>query len=387
MDILVISWNYPPYRGGIENLIGNLCGRLRVEHRVFVVTSFTKAPRSAEGDTFRAPIPGLIPFGIYALWRGAMILARNRQVPVVFGGSALATPLVLLLGRVFRRRAIVLTHGLDVTHRNPVYQWLCARGLRFCDCVVANSHYTAALVRSKQVAQERILVIPPGVDVERFNGPTDVVAAKRRWTLEDKKIILFVGRLAKRKGIKEFVENSLEEIVQEVPEAVFLIAGGNPTDSLVHRDDVVGEVNEAVSRLGLEDQVRWLGAVDDDELIELYHASDLVVLPALDLMEDVEGFGIVALEAAAAGKPVIATGVGGIPDAVENNRNGILVEPGNYRALTQAVLRLLRDAAHARAMGEAGRQRAIDLFAWEKIRQRYAITFSSPNFGTDQSFV
>jgi phosphatidylinositol alpha-1,6-mannosyltransferase len=380
MSILVVTWNYPPRRGGIENLLENLCTSLRDEHRVFIVTSFTKAPHQVERDTFRAPLAGLIPFAFYALWRGGMILARHPQIRVVLGGSALVTPLTLILARVFRRRAVVLTHGLDVIHRNFFYQRLCVRWLQCCDRVVANSHYTAALVKSKAVAQERLTVIPPGVHAERFNIPTDVIATKRHWNIEGKEIVLFVGRLAKRKGVKEFIEKSLVEIAREIPEIVFLIVGNNPTESLAHHYNVVGEINEAVSRLGLDNQVRLLGALSDDDVIRLYHACDVVVLPALDMKDDVEGFGIVALEAAAAGKPVVATRIGGIPDAVENSKNGILVEPGDYQTLTHAVLWLLRDSSQAWAMGEEGRQRAMNLFAWKQICQRHANTFSSGYF-------
>ena len=377
MRVLVITWNYPPRRGGIEHLLKNLCTGLREKHKVFIITSFAKAPHSIEPDTFRTPLPGLVPFAIYALWRGATLLARDRQIRVIFGGSALVTPLVVLLARVFRRRAVVLTHGLDVVHRNFLYQWLCVHWLRFCDRVVANSNYTAGLLRSKDVVPERITVIPPGVDAELLSIRTDVAATKRLWNIDGKKIILSVGRLAKRKGIKEFIETSLVEIVRDLPEAVFLIVGDNPTESLVHRDNVVGEISEAVSRLRLEHQVRLLGAVDDDELIKLYQASDVVVVPALDLKDDIEGFGIVALEAAAAGKPVVATGVGGISDAVEDRKGGILVEPGDYQALSHAILRILRDSSLAHAVGKAGRQRAVNLFSWREICQSYANIFNS----------
>lgn len=377
MSILVVTWNYPPRRGGIENLLQNLCTGLREKHRVFIVTSFAKPPQSAERDTLRAPLAGLIPFAFYALWRGALVLARYPQIGVVFGGSALVTPLVLILARLFCRRAVVLTHGLDVIHRDFFYQRFCVRWLKFCDRVVANSHYTAALVKSKAVVQERLTVIPPGVHAERFSIPTDVMVTKRHWNIEGKKIVLFVGRLAKRKGVKEFIEKSLVEIVREIRETVFLVVGDNPTESLAHHYNAVGEINEAVSRLGLDNQVRLLGALSDDDMIKLYKACDVVVLPALDIKDDVEGFGIVALEAAAARKPVVATRVGGISDAVENSKSGILIEPGDYQALTQAVLWLLRDSSQAGAMGEEGRQRAMNLFAWKQICQRHANTFSS----------
>jgi len=378
MDILVISWNYPPRRGGIENLLDNLCSGLRGKHRVFVITSFAKKPYPNAPDTFRAPLAGLIPFAVYALWRGALVLARCRRIGVVFGGSALTTPLVLILSRSFRRRAVVLIHGLDVIHPKFFYQLLCVRWLKFCDRVIANSNYTAALARLKAVAQQRLTVIPPGVQPERFNISTDVIATKRRWNIEDRKIILFVGRLAKRKGLKEFVETSLGEIIRETPETVFLIIGDNPTDSLTHHHhDVVEEINAVASKSGLEKQVRLLGAVSNDEKIRLYQACDVVVLPALDLKEDVEGFGIVALEGAAAGKPIVAMRVGGIPDAVEDGKGGILVDPGDYRALTGAVNAILNDAAKAFAIGFYARERAKRDFSWNQIIAAYGQMLSS----------
>jgi phosphatidylinositol alpha-1,6-mannosyltransferase len=371
MEILVITWNYPPRRGGIENLLKHLCAGLREKHRVFVITSFAKAPYELERDIFRAPLAGLVPFALYALWCGTRVLAGAPQISVVLGGSALVTPLVLILARLFCRRAVVLTHGLDVIYPNPLYQRLCVRWLKWCDRVVANSRYTASLAQSKAVAEERLMVIPPGVHAERFNIPTDVVATRHRWNIEGKKIILFVGRLARRKGVQEFIESSLVEIVREVRESVFLIVGDNPTESLAHRDDVVREINATVSRLRLEEHVRWLGSVSDDDLVGLYQACDVVVLPVLATEDDVEGFGIVALEAAAAGKPVVATRVGGIPDAVEDGKSGMLVDAGDYKGLREVVIALLRNPEFRLSFGQYGRPRVGQDFSWQRIIGSY----------------
>ena len=92
MEILVITWNYPPRRGGIENLIGSLCAELRKKHSVHVITAHTRLSVFEEKDVSRAPLPGLVPFALYALWRGTVVLARNRQIAVIFGGSVLVTP-------------------------------------------------------------------------------------------------------------------------------------------------------------------------------------------------------------------------------------------------------------------------------------------------------
>lgn len=374
MDRLVITWNYPPRRGGIENLIGSLCDELKKSHPVCVITS--RAPASGpQKNVFRAPLPGLIAFALYAVWRGAALLARNKHIGVVFGGSAVVTPVVLILSRMFGRRAVVQVHGLDVVYRSLIYQWLCVRWLKFCDHIIANSRFTAQLAQSKNVSPDRIAVIPPGVVAERFKQWTDSAADKRAWDVDGRKIILFVGRLAKRKGVKEFIENCFVPIAREIPDAMFLVVGSNPAESLTHRYDVAREISAAVTRLGLGSQVRLLGSSSDEELIKLYQACDLVVLPALEAKDDVEGFGIVALEAAAAGKPVVATRVGGIPDAVEDGRSGILIEPRQYQAFSQAVISLLQDRDRSLSLGSYAQCRVAKKFSWRHLVAKYEDVF------------
>ena len=377
MNLLVITWNYPPRRGGIENLIGSLCKELKKSHSVAVITAHVRIAPSQEKNVFRAPLPGLAAFALYAVWRGAVLLARDPGIRVVFGGSAMVTPLVLFLARLFGRRAVVQIHGLDVVYGNSIYQLFCVRWLKFCACVVANSRFTARLAQTKGVLRDRTAVIPPGVDCQRFNEQTDIAAEKRTWGVEGKKIILFVGRLARRKGVKEFIENSFVNVVRKMPDVVFLIAGNNPTESLTQRDDVVSEISALVSRLGLEKQVRLLGSISDEDVIKLYQACDVVVLPALDLKDDVEGFGIVALEAAAAGKPVVATRVGGIPDAVEDGKNGALVDSGDYAGLTEVVESLLRNIELSASFGEYGRCRVYKNFSWRRVAGLYEGVFGT----------
>jgi phosphatidylinositol alpha-1,6-mannosyltransferase len=376
MTLLVITWNYPPRLGGIENLIDSLCAELKKTHTVQVITSHARNAAPDE-NVFRAPLPGLIIFAFYAIWRGAALLARDKEMQVVFGGSAVVASLVVILSRAFACRAIVQVHGLDVIHRHSIYQVLCVRWLKFCDHVIANSHYTAALARSKAVQQKRLTIIPPGVQREHFSMPSDILATKQCWGIEDKKVILFVGRLAKRKGVREFIENSLAEIVQKIPQSVFLIVGDNPTESLTHRDDVAGEVRALALKLGLDKHVRLLGALNDEDLVKAYQACDLVVLPALDLKDDVEGFGIVALEAAAAGKPIVATRVGGIPDAVEDGKCGILIAPRNYKGLSQIITELLEDSESRLLLGQYGRRRVEQEYSWARIAARYEEVFNA----------
>ena len=371
MDILVITWNFPPRRGGIEYLMSNLCAGLEKKHSVFVITAYASALITAEENVFRAPWPGLAMFFPYVLWRGARLLWRQRGVKVIFGGSVLVTPLVLLLARVFKRKAGMQAHGLDLIYPHLLYQFFCVRWLKFCDRIVVNSSFTASLARQKGVRQETISVIPPGVNAENFVPPSVPGTIKEKRKLSDARVVLFVGRLTKRKGIKEFIQHSLPCIVEAVPNACFVVVGDNARESLAHHDDALTEITVAIEAVGLRSHVRMLGAVEDDELIGLYHACDLVILPGLPLPEDVEGFGIVLLEAAAAGKPVVATRVGGISDAVEQGKSGILVDPGDYLELSRSVVSLLTDEGKKNIMGEFARRRAQEKFQWEFIVARY----------------
>jgi phosphatidylinositol alpha-1,6-mannosyltransferase len=116
--------------------------------------------------------------------------------------------------------------------------------------------------------------------------------------------------------------------------------------------------------------------VEDDRLRMFYHACDLVILPALARGEDPEGFGMVLLEAAAAAKPAVTTRVGGIPEAVEDGYSGVVVEPGDYDALANAVITLLTEEKTRKGMGEAARRRAHE-FSWERITEQYALLFAS----------
>jgi len=351
MGILIISWNFPPRRGGIEYVVSHLCAGLRKKHSVRVITGQAPFPQPAEEDVFRAPYSGLISFSLYTLWRGARLLLRSPNTKVIFGGSVMVTPLVLILARMFGRKAVVQAHGLDVIYANRFYQAICVRWLRFCDRIVANSRYTAFLVTQKRVKQEIISVIPPGVQAESFTGPANVDAIKKEFGLQGKQTILFVGRLAKRKGVREFIENSFTKIVKKIPNVCFVVVGDNPSESLTHHDDMFGQIKPALFTTGLLNHVQLRGALDDDEVIQLYQACDVVVLPALVSTDDTEGFGIVLLEAAAAGKPAVATRVGGIPDAVEDGKSGILVDPGDYERLSQTLIDLLSNETARSTMG------------------------------------
>ena len=187
MDILVITWNFPPRRGGMEQLLANLCNGLSKNHRLFVITSYAGSSYERETGIFRPRWPGLFAFFSYALCKGVLLLRCQRDISVVFGGSVLVTPLVLVLARLFRRKSVIQSHGLDLLYPKPAYQWPAVRWLRFCDHVIANSGYTASLAKDKGASKESITIIPPGVHWQKFVLETSVRRAQVRAGLARKK--------------------------------------------------------------------------------------------------------------------------------------------------------------------------------------------------------
>ncbi len=360
----------------MEQLLGNLCDELSKNHKLFIITAYADHSCPPKTGIFRPSRPGLVAFFAYALWKGALLLRCHRDIRVVFGGSVLVTPLVCILARIFHCKALIQAHGLDLLYPSFVYQMFIVWWLRFCDQVVANSGYTASLAKDKGALEESITIIHPGVHWQRFALPMAMDALKLERGLQGKRIILFVGRLARRKGVKEFVEKSLGRIVQELPDVRFLIVGDNPKDSLTHRDDVRSEIEHAISAGHLEEHVQWLGALSDEDLIKVYNLCDVVVLPILQMKDDVEGFGIVALEAAAAAKPVVATNVGGVPDAVDNGKGGIVVAPGNYEGVTRSIIQLLARNEIKSSLGEYAQRRVRERFCWSSTIARYEKTLS-----------
>ena len=361
----------------MEQLLGSLCDELSKNHKLFIITAYADHSCPPKTGIFRPSRPGLVAFFAYALWKGALLLRCHRDIRVVFGGSVLVTPLVCILARIFRRKALIQAHGLDLLYPSFVYQMFIVWWLRFCDHSCCEQWLHGSLAKDKGALEESITIIHPGVHWQRFALPMAMDALKLERGLQGKRIILFVGRLARRKGVKEFVEKSLGRIVQELPDVRFLIVGDNPKDSLTHRDDVRSEIEQAISACHLEEHVQWLGALSDEDLVKVYNLCDVVVLPILQMKDDVEGFGIVALEAAAAAKPVVATNVGGVPDAVENGKSGILVAPGDYKEMSQTIIRLLTNREKVAGMGKSGQLRVSTEFSWGNVVSRYETVFDA----------
>jgi len=362
MNILLITWNYPPKVGGIENMLSQLVSQWQQTVTVTVIGPLGDK-QSYGDDVIRPKKDGVFRFFLSALYNSLKLL-RTEKYDVIVTGSALITPLAVLLGSAFNLPVATLIHGLDILYPHPAYQWIMKHFLPRCDFIFSNSGHTKQLAIDVGVSYSRIEVINPGLDFTEFTSvqaPSDFLDSLN---IQNRKIILSAGRLAARKGIPEFIEHVIFHLVQEHPEIMFVIVGDNPVQSLAHKEDIKCRIIDTVEKFNLSDNVLALGHVNRNELVELYSVADIFVLPAITKPNDVEGFGIVLLEAGAAGCPTVSTRLGGIPDAVADGKTGILVDPDDWQAMTTAIIHLLNNDSLRKSLGNNGRDRVKNYFDW-----------------------
>jgi len=153
--------------------------------------------------------------------------------------------------------------------------------------------------------------------------------------------------------------------------------GKDASDSLVHHERLLDQLKDLSRTLGLKEHITFTGGVSDQELHQLVSGADLLVFPVIPIPGDVEGFGIVILEGAIHGVPTVASRSGGIPDAVEEGKSGVLVEPENWPEMISAVSDLLSDPAARKQLGEYAAERARSEFSWQVIGERYSTFFET----------
>lgn len=376
MKILFLAWNYPPAQGGIEYVARHLVSGLKAcgdEVRVIA----RHDPQGAEDPTVVRPSkPGLIPYLLFALLRSWALLRDFRADLIVCPGIVTA-PVAWLLSKRYAMPFAVLAHGSDVTHGGCIYRLAMRHLFRAAAGVASNSRSTMELMAAAGCRPALLRVIHPGVNTVDYPlmAPERREAIRAAHGLAGRKVLLSVGRLIRRKGILDFVEQVMPGLVAAVPEVVLVVVGGDAADSLVHREGMLAQIQRQVARRGLDKHVRLLGSVDDATVQELHHAADIHLLPALQMKNDVEGFGIVLLEAALAQVPVVATRVGGIPEAMSEGGTGLLAEPGDWAGLARQIQALLGDDALRQRLGRQGRERALANFGWATIVDQYRAFF------------
>jgi len=292
-----------------------------------------------------------------------------RRFDWVLAGSGVTAPIAWIASRLSRARYAVYLHGLDIVVPHPIYRRLWLPLIRRVDLCLVNSRNTAELAVRAGVPAQRIRVLHPGVELTSPKAPAAAAAWRERYGLAGKKVMLSVGRLTRRKGLLEFVELSTPAIVAEDPRAVLLVIGNEAPDALVgNAQGISSEIRQAASRQGLEDHLILLGPSNEADLEAAYEGADVLVFPVRSLPHDVEGFGMVAVEAATHGLPTVAFSVGGVSDAVETGVSGWLVEPGDYAAFAGRINDVL--SPKASPVTPESCRRFSERFAWPLFGQR-----------------
>ncbi len=370
MNILLFAWNFPPKTGGLESVVYNLYSRLKNKHALFTVT-IHNAKLSSPGERIYRSCFSIFPlYLIYALIKGAWII-HKENVEVIFSASGATAVAAVILGRVFKKKVITHVFGLDVIYPNKIYQWLVRKFLVKSNAVISICNFTKNELVKRGMPPEAVHIIHPGIDETFFKNEFSKISLKEKYGFLNRPVLLSACRLAKRKGIPEFIDNSLVQIVKEIPDIVYLIAGDNPKDSLSHREDVASQIKDVICKNSLGYNVKFFGKVSGLTLRELYCLSDIFILPVIDIPGDVEGFGLTFIEANAYGCPAIGTRAGGIPEAIEDGKSGIIVDPGDYTGFTKAVISLVGDRPKYEQLSSYALKRARTDFNWDNIILKY----------------
>jgi len=366
MRTLLLTRNFPPLRGGMERLNARMFLHLHAHDATSALVGPAGCAAFVPHGTRLAELPaGSLPMTVLASVARGVAMARSVRPDIVLAGSGLTAPAAVAAARASGALPAVYLHGLDIVAPSRVYRaawWPC---IRRCRRVIVNSANTRRLAIGAGVEAERIRIVHPGTDLpladakarQRFRGRMKFDASAP--------ILLSVGRLTTRKGLAEFVERSLPIILAARPDAHLVIIGDQAADAL-HRGAGAGfeRVRAIAERLGIAHAVHWLGPCSEQELADAYQGADVHVFPVRDLPGDVEGFGMVAIEAAAHGLPTVAFNVGGVADAVVDGINGRLIDADDHAAFAGAVIELLgidKTEQAARARGFAQR------FSWERF--------------------
>lgn len=363
--VLLVTRNLPPLVGGMERLNWHVVNELSQVAELHAIGPHGAASLAPAGvEMSEAPLRPLWRFLLYAQWL-ALRRAFTFKPQVILAGSGLTAPVVWLAARLCGARAIAYLHGLDICVPHPVYRRLWLPFMRRMDRLLVNSRATAAMAAETGCDPARVAIVHPGVALPdvRTEG-ADGMAFRISRGLDARPILLSVGRLTRRKGLQEFVVRAMPRIVSEMPDVLLLVVGDVPGDALhASGQQTMESIETAAASVGVGPNVRFVGRLDDVTLAAAYQSADVHVFPVRHVSGDPEGFGMVAVEAAAHGTPTVAFANGGVVDAVADGLSGWLVAPDDYDAFAETVINAMQQKE---AMQATCRQFAAG-FAWSKF--------------------
>ena len=363
--VLFVTNDFGPRAGGIETFIIGLIQR-RPFGQTIVYTSFQENSERYDADW-------LTNYGVRVIRDRSKILLPTPRVAfhlrnivksegITTAAFGAAAPLGLLSASIKRagvRRTVALTHGHEVWWAKVFpFNLLLRRIGSTVDVLTYLGEFTRNAISHGLTAQaQRAMVkIAPGIDVDHFL-PTDASALRKSLGLTEKEVIVSVGRLVHRKGQDRLIE-AMPEILKTVSNAHLLLVGEGP-----HRD----HLQKLIQKHRLEGSVTLIGRIDYKDLPLYICVGDVFAMPSRSRLMglEVEGLGIVYLEASACGLPVLAGNSGGAPDAVVQNETGLVVDGTNNKEIADAAIELLTKVDLSKKMSTAGRKWIVENWRWE----------------------
>lgn len=353
---LVVTNDLPPKPGGIQTFVHEI---VRRQDPASVVVLGPREHGSAAFDATAGyeihrhdgpiiPTPGVAR-------RIREVAAVTGAEQVMFGSGMPNGQLIPFLRRAGLPTAVVITHGNEAGWAQLPGGRALVRPLNGSRHVTYLGSFTHRILSRYVGPASRLFRLPPGVDTDVFHPGAEGADVRRRWGLEDRFVVGTVTRLVPRKGVDVLIR-ALPFVRRVVPDAAILVAGDGPR---------LAELQQLTRELGVEDAVVFTGSVEDGELPAVYNAMDVFALPThtRKLGVDVEGLGIVFLEAAASGVPVLVGRSGGAVDAVQPGVTGELIEI-DPASIAAEIVEMARNDAKRTAMGAAGRQWMVDQWQW-----------------------
>lgn len=350
--LLFITRNFPPQIGGLERLSYFLYHHLSRHFNIILLKW------SGNKRWLFLVLPYFITKSIF--------LILSKKVDIIYLSDGFLSLLIPIL-KPLRIPIIITIHGLDITYNNLIYQLLIPKCIFLADRIIVVSRATRKECIKRGIPQNKIEIINNGIkDIFFLNKDKEVLKEKlkREYKLNiaKEKILLTVGRLIARKGIDWFLEEVIPYLKEKNDNFIYFIVGNGP---------LYRKITAIIKNKGLGSNVYLLGKVGDELLKLLYNVADVFIMPNREVKGDLEGFGIVALEAASCKLPIVASDIEGIRDALLNGKTGMLLPSKDKVRFAEAILKILYNKKLATEMGQRARELTIENFSWAKIIEKY----------------
>lgn len=370
LRLLFVSHSFPP----ADRPLSNMGGMQRVATELYEAlrkrTDLDLSAHLLQRSWTRHWIEG--PFYLAQGRRLIRRLAERREIDAILFSSIVTPALMFLPKQLLRENGIAtaaIVHGRDVTTPVLPYQRAVRRAFDVLDAVLPVSRASAGVCRERGVPDDKLHVIPNGINLRRFRPLADRETMRRELLQtfptmppppEEGLLLCSVGRHVPRKGFAWFID----QVMPLLPEDVhYWIAGNGPEAE---------NIQAAIAQRGLEHRVRLLGRISDAALEALYRGSDLFVMPNVPVRDDLEGFGVVMLEASlGGGLPTIASNLEGIRDVIAEGVNGHLVESGNAWAFSEAIMAYYHNRPALEAASRRAAAYTAENFCWSAIADRH----------------